>query len=119
MADKDGMRAIGTAITQLADDPYPSDAFHRDDYQRLRAGPTGSCTCVHWPCVLRDLPVQVGELEDLRDERVADLERGLLLAGDAELHGATGGRALRDRERRAGGPAEERQPDPAAEGRRA
>jgi len=33
------MRAIGTAITQLADDPYPPDAFHRGDYHRLRAEP--------------------------------------------------------------------------------
>ena len=39
MADQDGMRAIGTAITQLADDPYPPDAFHRGDYHRLRAEP--------------------------------------------------------------------------------
>ena len=52
-------------------------------------------------CVLRDLPVQAGELEDLRDERVGDLQRGLRLAADAELHGAAGSRALRDRERRA------------------
>ena len=48
--------------------------------------------------VLPDLPVQVGELEDLRDERVGDLERGLPLAVDAQLHGAAGGRALRDGE---------------------
>ena len=33
------MRAIGTAITQLAGDPYPPDAFRRGDYHRLRAGP--------------------------------------------------------------------------------
>jgi hypothetical protein len=49
--------------------------------------------------------VEAGELEDLRDERVGDLERGLPLAADAELHGAAGGRALRNRERRAAGPA--------------
>jgi mRNA-degrading endonuclease RelE of RelBE toxin-antitoxin system len=24
---------------QLADDPYPPEAFHRGDYHRLRAGP--------------------------------------------------------------------------------
>jgi len=39
MADQDGMRAIGAAITQLADNPYPPEAFHRGDYHRLRAGP--------------------------------------------------------------------------------
>ena len=71
---------------------------------------------IHWPRVLGDLPVQVGELEDLRDERVGDLQRGLRLAVDAELHGAAGSRALRDRERRAAGPGEERQLDPVAGG---
>jgi mRNA-degrading endonuclease RelE of RelBE toxin-antitoxin system len=39
MADQDGMRAIGAAISQLADDPYPPEAFHRGGYHRLRAGP--------------------------------------------------------------------------------
>jgi mRNA-degrading endonuclease RelE of RelBE toxin-antitoxin system len=39
MADQDGMRAIGAAISQLADDPYSPGAFHRGDYHRLRAGP--------------------------------------------------------------------------------
>jgi len=39
MADQDGMRAIGAAISQLADNPYPPEAFHRGDYHRLRAGP--------------------------------------------------------------------------------
>jgi len=69
--------------------------------------------------VLGDPPVQVGELEDLRDERVGDLERGLPLAADAELHGTAGGRALRDREARPASPGEERQLDPAARRRRA
>jgi len=63
--------------------------------------------------------VQAGQLEDLRDEGSGDLERGLPLAADAELHGAAGGRALRDRKRRTVGLGAERQPDPAAEGRRA
>jgi mRNA-degrading endonuclease RelE of RelBE toxin-antitoxin system len=39
MADQDGMHSIGAAISQLADDPYPPEAFHRGDYHRLRAGP--------------------------------------------------------------------------------
>ncbi len=39
MADQDGMRAIGAAITQLTSNPYPPEAFHRGDYHRLRAGP--------------------------------------------------------------------------------
>jgi mRNA-degrading endonuclease RelE of RelBE toxin-antitoxin system len=38
LADQDGMRAIGTAVAELADTPYPPDAFHRGDYHRLRAG---------------------------------------------------------------------------------
>jgi predicted ATPase/DNA-binding CsgD family transcriptional regulator len=77
----------------------------------LTAGSSGS--------VLQDLPVQAGELEDLRDEGVGDLERGLRLAAGAELHGAAGLRALRDRERRAAGLGQERQPDPATQRRRA
>ena len=38
LADQDGMRAIGTAVAELAGNPYPPDAFHRGDYQRLRVG---------------------------------------------------------------------------------
>ena len=32
------MRAIGVAVTALASDPYPSEAFHRGRYHRLRVG---------------------------------------------------------------------------------
>jgi mRNA-degrading endonuclease RelE of RelBE toxin-antitoxin system len=32
------MRAIGVAVTALADDPYPVEAFHRGEYHRLRVG---------------------------------------------------------------------------------
>ncbi len=39
MSDQDGMRAIGTAVAALAEDPYPPEAFHRGDYHRLRVGP--------------------------------------------------------------------------------
>jgi len=41
MYDQDDMRAIGAAISALADDPYPPppDGFHRGRYHRLRAGP--------------------------------------------------------------------------------
>ena len=65
--------------------------------------------------------MQAGELEDLRDERVGELERGLPLAADGELHGAAGGRALRDRNRRAAGPARNvsRIPRPKAAGQEA
>jgi mRNA-degrading endonuclease RelE of RelBE toxin-antitoxin system len=39
MHDQDGMRAIGIAVAALAEDPYPSEAFHRGRYHRLRVGP--------------------------------------------------------------------------------
>ena len=41
MVDQDGMRAIGTAVAALADDPYPPApvGFHRGRYHRLRVGP--------------------------------------------------------------------------------
>jgi mRNA-degrading endonuclease RelE of RelBE toxin-antitoxin system len=38
MDDQDGMRAIGSAVASLADDPYPLEAFHRGGYHRLRVG---------------------------------------------------------------------------------
>jgi mRNA interferase RelE/StbE len=39
MEDQDGMRAIGTAVAGLAENPYPPGGFHRGDYHRLRVGP--------------------------------------------------------------------------------
>ena len=34
------MRAIGAAVIRLAQNPYPTEAFHRrGDYHRLRVGP--------------------------------------------------------------------------------
>jgi mRNA-degrading endonuclease RelE of RelBE toxin-antitoxin system len=30
------MRSIGSAVADLAADPYPLEAFHRGDYHRLR-----------------------------------------------------------------------------------
>ena len=33
------MRAVGTAVAALADDPYPAEGFHRGRYHRLRVGP--------------------------------------------------------------------------------
>ena len=38
--DRDSIRAIGTAITTLAGDPYPPppEGFHRGRYHRLRVG---------------------------------------------------------------------------------
>jgi hypothetical protein len=41
LTDQDGMRATGGAIAQLAGNPCPPEAFHRDDYHRLRAGDLG------------------------------------------------------------------------------
>ena len=38
MRDQDGMRAVGIAVATLADDPYPSEGFHRGRYHRLRVG---------------------------------------------------------------------------------
>ena len=38
MADQDAMRAITSAVAGLADDPYPTEAFHRGEYHRLRVG---------------------------------------------------------------------------------
>jgi hypothetical protein len=38
MHDQDGMRAIGEAVANLTADPYPSAAFHRGRYHRLRIG---------------------------------------------------------------------------------
>ena len=38
MDDQDGMRAISAAVSALAVDPNPQDAFIRGDYRRLRVG---------------------------------------------------------------------------------
>jgi mRNA-degrading endonuclease RelE of RelBE toxin-antitoxin system len=38
MHDQEGMRAIGTAVASLADDPIPAQGFHRGRYHRLRVG---------------------------------------------------------------------------------
>jgi len=38
MNDQDGMRAIGAAVSALAADPDPPEAFIRGDYRRLRVG---------------------------------------------------------------------------------
>ncbi len=32
------MRAVGAAVADLADDPYPAEGFHRGRYHRLRVG---------------------------------------------------------------------------------
>jgi mRNA-degrading endonuclease RelE of RelBE toxin-antitoxin system len=36
MHDQNGMRAIGAAVTGLAEDPFPAEGFHRGRYHRLR-----------------------------------------------------------------------------------
>lgn len=38
MHDQVGIRAIGTAVAGLADDPLPAEGFHRGRYHRLRVG---------------------------------------------------------------------------------
>jgi mRNA-degrading endonuclease RelE of RelBE toxin-antitoxin system len=39
MTDQVGMRAIGIAVTQLSDNPYPPEAFRWGEVLRLRVGP--------------------------------------------------------------------------------
>ena len=38
MTDQDGMTELCTAVTALATDPSPPEAFIRGDYRRLRVG---------------------------------------------------------------------------------
>jgi hypothetical protein len=38
MADQDGMRAIGAAVSALVDDSLPAEGFHAGEYHRLRVG---------------------------------------------------------------------------------
>jgi mRNA-degrading endonuclease RelE of RelBE toxin-antitoxin system len=39
MTDQAGMRAIGIAVAQLSDNPYPPEAFRWGEVLRLRVGP--------------------------------------------------------------------------------
>ncbi|HKA96647.1 MAG TPA: type II toxin-antitoxin system RelE/ParE family toxin [Streptosporangiaceae bacterium] len=39
MADQAGMRAIGIAVAQLSESPYPPEAFRWGELLRLRVGP--------------------------------------------------------------------------------
>jgi mRNA interferase RelE/StbE len=39
LTDQAGMRAIGAAIDQLPDNPYPREAFRWGEVLRLRVGP--------------------------------------------------------------------------------
>ena len=39
LPDQDGMREMARAVTALADDPSPPEAFIRGDYRRLKVGP--------------------------------------------------------------------------------
>jgi hypothetical protein len=38
MHHQDGMRAIGGAVADLAEDPLPAGGFHKGRYHRLRVG---------------------------------------------------------------------------------
>ena len=38
MTDQAGMRAVNQAVTALAENPEPQDAFVRGSYRRLRVG---------------------------------------------------------------------------------
>lgn len=38
LADQDGMRAVNIAVSALAEDPAPPEAFIRGEYRRLRVG---------------------------------------------------------------------------------
>ncbi len=39
MADQEGMRRVGAAVSALAGNPSPPEAFVRGDYRRLKIGP--------------------------------------------------------------------------------
>jgi hypothetical protein len=39
MTDQDGMLEITAAVSALAADPSPAEAFIRGDYRRLKVGP--------------------------------------------------------------------------------
>ncbi|WP_165959114.1 type II toxin-antitoxin system RelE/ParE family toxin [Actinomadura sp. KC345] len=39
MRDQEGMRRLVDAVARLAEDPYPSEAFVRGEYHRLKVGP--------------------------------------------------------------------------------
>jgi mRNA interferase RelE/StbE len=39
MTDQEGMLAIGEAVSDLASNPSPPEAFVRGDYRRLKVGP--------------------------------------------------------------------------------
>jgi mRNA interferase RelE/StbE len=39
IADQDGLREVGAAVSALVDDPDPPDAFVRGKYRRLKVGP--------------------------------------------------------------------------------
>jgi plasmid stabilization system protein ParE len=39
MTDQAGMRAIGIAVAQLSDNPYPPEALRWGEVSRLRVGP--------------------------------------------------------------------------------
>jgi hypothetical protein len=61
MTDQAGMRAIGIAVAQLSDNPYPPEAFRWGEVLRLRVGPyrimytvegdlmPAQCTSMLWP----------------------------------------------------------------------
>jgi mRNA interferase RelE/StbE len=38
MQDQDSMRAVGAAVADLINDPFPAEGFHRGRYHRLRVG---------------------------------------------------------------------------------
>jgi mRNA-degrading endonuclease RelE of RelBE toxin-antitoxin system len=38
MRDQAGIHAIATAVSSLAEDPYPVEGFHRGDWHRLQVG---------------------------------------------------------------------------------
>ena len=58
MRDQDGMRAVGTAVAALADDPYPAEGFHRGRYHRLRVGPYRVMYVIDPEAVRMDLGAQ-------------------------------------------------------------
>jgi hypothetical protein len=84
MEDQNGMRTISAAVIQLAENPYPPEAFHRGDYHRLRAGIAGVPLNTPWVFSNGIASMEGGGREYLDGEGLAqdatDLNKRVLVA---------------------------------------